>query len=176
MLVVIVQQGSLLFSEMKDKRVVVFLILLMLVIWGMVGIRIYSGIKESSLPIVKKVMHSQDNYNVSVDIDTLKMDYSYRNPFLTKVPVSDVTPGKVRQPWKIQAVNKSSKVSIVYKGVVRKSNGKAGSVFLFEIDNKTILAKKGVKVQNFMLEKFIHDSVIVIYEDVKYKLPLTNKQ
>ena len=147
---------------LKNKNALYLLVPLFILIWGVIGHRIYKGMNNDDLELFVE----EANLELVVEMlepDTFSIIADYRDPFLGKIRSSKpkaVTPKKKQAP----IVKKPEPVlrwpSIVYGGMIK--NQKTGKlVAMVKINGKDNLLSIGNVVSEVILLKVYPDSITV---------------
>lgn len=155
---------------MKNKKSIYILIPLVLLIWGILGYRLFSflGGDETGKDTINNFQFKNVEYK---EPDSVKIIVDYRDPFTGKLSDGSknnkVPSNLVHKTEKRNALaeKQENKPIIVYKGLVSDAKDK-NIVFMFSIDNKTYLLEKGQ----------VEDDIKVISGDTKQIILLINKR
>lgn len=132
---------------MKNKKSIYILLPLVLLIWGILGYRLFSFFGNEEEPIENDLTFQVQNTTNKAP-DSVKIVVDYRDPFSGKLSNGNnsnkLKTSNLRKP-KIETVlnnMEENKPIIVYRGLVSDTKDK-NKVFMFSVDNKTYLLEKG---------------------------------
>lgn len=132
---------------MKSKKSIYILLPLVLIIWGVLGYRLFSFFGNEEEPIENDLTFQVQNIAYKAP-DSVKIVVDYRDPFSgklsdgnnsNKLKISNLRKPKTET---ILSNKEENKPIIVYRGLVSDTKNK-NKVFMFSVDNKTYLLEKG---------------------------------
>lgn len=157
---------------MKNKKVMYFLVPLVIIVWGAIILRLiayYKGDAEVQEPL-NIISTIKDKSNVP---DTFSLILNYRDPFLSDVWVSDeeviVPEGIQTIPIANQDVVPQKKITesipwpkLVYGGIIENRKN-SRTIIIMSVDGKERLMCSGDEYANVKVAKIYWDSVKVIF-------------
>ncbi len=155
---------------MKNKKLQWVLLPLVLLIWGAVGYKLYSGVQGEELPPVKKVSREQV---LTVEEDSLEyvLSLNYPDPFLknsrslrSSVKTTTTT-SKPKPEAKVKVTVKPTPVrwpDVAYKGQIEKRANEQ-ALYIIEIDKVVYFMHKGMQQAKLTLLEVYPDSVQMQY-------------
>ncbi len=155
---------------MKNKKNIYFLLLAVLVIWGVLGYRIYTSLSPNSTTEVDKLSVSEFKPQKLEDARTFSITANYRDPFLGLIMKKKVVKPYVKRPIK-NKVEEKPFPTIVYKGLVSAS-GKKEQVFLISINGQQHFFKKNAVKNEVKLIKGSSNEVILQYYGKRKTFPI----
>ncbi len=144
---------------MKNKKNLYFLLPAVLVVWGLVGYRIFKALQLT--PVVQQEQRSTMNFAPQplAASEEFSLQTDYRDPFLGNTKVikkpKKAVPRKVKQPSKPFP-------AVTYKGLVSGSG--AHQVFIISHNNRQYLLKKGQTQAGFKVVRGNSKTVTLRYE------------
>lgn len=142
----------------KNNKIVELLIVLLLIIWGNIGLKIYKSLNNRE---IQNEISKQPIKKLKTDIPLL-MDY--RDPFLDNV----------ESPW--QEINNIHIDTIItnppkfsYRGRILLKNQVR---YILENNNEIFYAKKDTVIEGYRVLKSKGDTLIVIKNSLKFFLAL----
>lgn len=162
---------------MKSKRNVYILLFLVLLIWGVLGYRLFSYINKSEQNVESG---TPQNFN-TIDYkepDYVKIEVNYRDPFTGETPE-----GNQNQLSKRVNENNLSNIDvsdnipipekvILYKGLVSDTSDKK-KVFMLSINGKTYLLSQGQKEDNIKVISGNAKQIVVVIDNKKEIIAIT---
>jgi len=151
---------------MKNKKVVILLLILAAGIWGTVIYRIFKTVHKEDT-VQRKPAESKPDFSSLPDTFSIVADY--RDPFLGKrvVPQSlkkVTTPVVKPKPEPVASTIKWPALS--YSGIIKNKND-AKELALVKIDQKEFIMRTGEVMQGVQLSKIFKDSIVVLYQKEK---------
>lgn len=157
---------------MKNKKQIYILLPVVLLVWGIIGYRIFSAMSgDSDEPVSFNSPTSAWVDNAEVDVDyELNLDYS--DPFLKNTArwksssVQSNNPNKVVVKPKIKKVVKAIPLAwpaIRYNGLIRKTNDKS-TLYIIEINGRSNFMSLGEELEQLKLLKAYRDSIQVEFQ------------
>lgn len=153
---------------MKNKFVQYFLLIVVIVIWGVIVMKIYNQMGNND-EIANNVIVPRDTSNNEVVENTYNLTYSGANPFVENVGnelegmageatlEEDMTVEPVKLNWP----------SIMYMGIVVNNKNLNNQLVLLNIENNEILLKSTDAYKEFKIKKVYKDSIILQYKNEK---------
>lgn len=173
---------------MKNKKATYTLIVLVVIIWGLIGFRIYNHIHDKDgeetelyIPI--------DTTAIKLDMDAItELKLNYRDPFLKYNPSvirrSEATKQGSNRRSDIRrrigvlnnngpAEKKVTWPDIIFSGLILndKTNEELG---LIEVDKESFLIRKGDIKKDIIINEIYADSILVTYQDKQRTIKKTN--
>lgn len=159
---------------MKGKKNIYFLLPLALLIWGVIGYKVWEGIKRKDIISSKPSSMLESTSNSK--IDTFDILDNYPDPFLKY----GFNRKQERRPESIVSNNNSSLKKndprtvnqiktwpdIIFLGSMKNRSSKRELAFL-KINGADYSLKTGEKIENIKLIAILKDSIIVEYQKVK---------
>ena len=144
---------------MKSKSAVYFLVLLVIVVWGLIAYRIYSTLKGGN-SIPNKSDFTGDLVRDSAEV-SFKLIANYRDPFLGKY-VGE----KISHPKAVQSLPPAPILwpEIRFKGVIKNQQSNKLLV-LVTINGKERIMKADQMTDLVTVMKIYRDSIIVAYKN-----------
>lgn len=156
---------------MKNKKLIYFLIPLVLLIWGLIIFRIIKQIHHSQKPAIDNTSYSKNN-NPGPDPDSSALILKYHDPFLHGITFKIYDSGKSDNLFS----NNSNLTTVTkapvnfpntrYSGFVINSKNKQ-KLGLLKIDNKDFLVQEGDVVSGEKIIRLHADSVIISFKKAK---------
>jgi type II secretory pathway component PulC len=153
---------------MKNKKVVYFLIFVVLLIWGIIFYRIFSTVgSENNTSYPNNEVKKETGKAAS---DTFTIDGNYRDPFLGTIqverpPAKPVSIAKVltKDPAVVQILPWPS---LVFGGMIKNQKSNKQLVLL-QINGQNNLMKTGDLLDGIQLVKVAKDSILVSFQKGK---------
>lgn len=166
--------------SVKNSKTTYFLLVLVAVIWGVIGYRIWSHFHDSDLDDSEMYI-SADTTTIKVDMSEItELKLNYGDPFLKSTfafvrqsesskPASSGQSHNIRR--RIGTLNNTKpgekKIiwpDIIYSGLILndKSNEELG---LIEVNKESFLVRKGEIRNDVMIKEIYADSIIVTFQD-----------
>lgn len=161
---------------MKSRKFTYLLLTCVIALWGMIFYRVYGAINEEELSIdeasPKKVVYFK---MINHSNDHIKLDLSYRDPFLSgeAVAVAEAVAVKTKLPAVISPVQLVTKpvvnwAGIVYTGYINNINSKQKLIIMM-VNGKECMLEEGQNSNGIKLLKYAVDSVKIQYQnEAKY--------
>ncbi|HEX3008688.1 MAG TPA: hypothetical protein VHO90_13840 [Bacteroidales bacterium] len=154
---------------MKNKKLIYFLMPMVLLVWGLIFYRVYMGLENND-----KESYGQLSYNSGkkedVKQDTFVLIASYKDPFLDgKTEVARVvSSGQVLEK---RAIVQSSMPLVIpdiqYYGLISNAKNK-GKIGLIKFQGKDCFLREGdVSDLRLKVIRLLKDSVVLIYQQQK---------
>ncbi|WP_046744106.1 hypothetical protein [Kordia zhangzhouensis] len=147
---------------MTKKGKTYLLLTIVLGIWGAIGYQIFSKLNPDDTPAL--AVNSEVNFSPkqTIEKDTFSINSEHRDPFLGK-------PYLQKKTSKIKHVSSSKKVSvvfpsIVYKGVISKSDNSSQDIYIIAINGTQQLFKVGKTIDEIKLLKGSKKSISIQYK------------
>ncbi len=120
---------------MKNKKNLYILLPAVLIIWGLVIYRFFTGINPTTK--IENTVEELGEFKPKKlqEADTFSVDLNYRDPFLGTFPKKKKSAIKRKSPVKKEVQPETSFPSISYKGLVTPK-GKNQKVFLISVNNQ----------------------------------------
>lgn len=161
---------------MKNRKIIFFLVPLVLLIWGVIISRIVSQVRNRNW-FVDQIADTKVKAENQTDWDTLVLMLDYPDPFLGR-SFHQESNNNDNQPREIKTTLVSSTNSptlplINYSGLVinPKNKKKTG---LIRIDQKDHLVKEGESIEGEKVLKLYQDSVILVRGKIRRTLKRNN--
>lgn len=145
---------------MKDKRLTYILVPLVIIIWGTVFWKFYSGLRKTANNTIIPSLHISDE-TVNDIPDTIRLSFQYNDPFLHNQI------GKSGKPAKPESETRAPIIvvpwpRVEYKGAVVKHNSEK-FLGLIIISGKQSLISEGDVFENIRVIKITPDSIKLEY-------------
>lgn len=156
---------------MKNKKNIYILIPVVVLVWGLIGYRIFAGINPSAVEHTKIEQRTVFKPEQLVENRNFTIEANYRDPFL----------GTLENQYSNKPKKKKIKVKkeevvfpdIQYKGMFKPGNhGK--TVFLIEIDGSQLMFKLKEEHHEVKLLKGDKEQIVVKYKTEKQTYYLKN--
>lgn len=157
-------------TEMKNKKNILILLPIVVIIWGAVAYQIYNYLDVDDEPPLEIQQSVIKPLQIKKQ-DTIAINTSYRDPFLDKTYSARMNTPKITR---ISEKPKTSMIqwpSISYKGIVSDTKDK-NKVFMLIIDGKTSLLKIGQAENDIRLKSGDRSSVTVTFKGQSSSIPL----
>jgi hypothetical protein len=144
----------------SNKKLVYFLLPLVIVVWVFFFYRIYTGLYSSNELIIqqKDLFHSGNSH--AFQVDTFGLIASYRDPFLGKV----VSESEKNNPAVISPKRKVVPAmpwpSIIYSGMIKNQSSKK-ELAMLQINGQSNLMKPNEIISEVQLIRIYRDSIQV---------------
>ena len=152
---------------MKNKRIIILLLVLAAGVWGTVIYRIFKTVQRQDY-VQAQIPETKSDVLSSLS-DTFSIVADYRDPFLGKRIINQIEKGttnSVVKPKSVPVATVTKWPAISYSGIIRnKTNPK--ELALVRIDQKDFLMKAGDVMQGIELSKIFRDSIVVLYQKEK---------
>lgn len=149
---------------MKNKKVVILLLVLAAGVWGTVLYKIFKAVGKSD-DVQLKVSERKSDILSSLK-DTFSIVADYRDPFMGKRPLE--LPKKVvssePRPKPVPVATAVKWPSVRYSGMIRNQ---AKELALVKIDQKNLVMKAGDSMSGVELKNIFRDSIVVFYQKEK---------
>lgn len=131
---------------MKSKKSIYILLPLVLLIWGILGYRLFSFFGNDETEVQENSNFQVQNIDYKAP-DSIKIVVDYRDPFTGKLSSgnnNENTNSVIRKPKSENTILEKQEIKpvIVYRGLVSDTKDK-NKVFMFSVDNKTYLLERG---------------------------------
>jgi len=126
--------------KMKNKKNIYFLLPAVLLVWGLLGYRIFSSVNPTNKRQQTIATFNSFKPQLLQESETFIINTNYRDPFLGTFAQNKITKSK-KVTNTISKKPTASFPSIIYKGLV-SPNGKQQQVFLINIDEQQYFFKK----------------------------------
>lgn len=157
---------------LKNKKVIYFLLLLVVLIWGVVFYKIFSNFSEKK--VVLKSLSPPSFAIGEGNIDSIfTLSLNYPDPFLKGQghqkdnQILLTTNNIVNRPAVIWP-------NIEYRGSLT-NNGKDGSTAFLKINNSDLLVKQGKVYSQTKIQSITKDSILLEYQKVSRWLHIVKK-
>jgi len=153
---------------MKNKKNIYFLLPLVVIIWGLIAYKIFSGLKPSTFN--EKVIQTNKQFipKIVKQTETFKIDSNYRDPFLGTIKKKKTA---VRKTGK-SVVKKTVVFPIViYKGIIAPKN-RNEKVFIIVVNGKQYLFKRNSVFDNVKLLSGTTHEVVLQFQNNRQTFPL----
>ena len=156
---------------MKSKKNIYFLLPAVLIVWGLLGYRIYTSLAPTNSIEQNNVSTTQFIPQEIAATETFTINTDYRDPFLGEV---SKRPKVVPKKSNKQATTVPQKPfpTIVYKGVVA-AEGKKEQVFIISIDDQQHFFKKNTTKNDVKLVRGTSSEIILQFQGEKKSFTLT---
>jgi len=147
---------------MKNKKNIYILVPAVLLVWGILGYRIFSTIKPTINTQQTTAITTQFKATALQENTQFTINTNYRDPFLGKLPKKQVIKSKKAQ----KTIIKKPKVpfpSITYKGLVSGKKNKS-QVFLITINGQQYFFKKNTSHSLVKLIRGTTKEVTLIFQ------------
>lgn len=151
---------------MKNKKLTYFLILIVLIVWGLIIYRVFVSVggDDDSTPVVS-IKTTKEPYNdYSIPRDTTKLLLNYRDPFgLVKFKDTATTVVKVHtRTVQLKPITPFNWGFIHYAGYIRNSSSKK-LIALVSINGKNEMLSEGDTKDQVKLIKNLRDSIKISF-------------
>lgn len=152
---------------MKNKKIIIFLLLLTAAVWGTIIFRVVKSVHHSD---TVALTNSEPASNKLIAVaDTFSIKGDYRDPFLGKRIIASL-PKKVQaapvKPKPLPIVSIINWPSISYSGIIKSQNS-SKELALVKIDQKDFIMKTGDVTKGIELGTIFKDSIFVFYQKEK---------
>jgi type II secretory pathway component PulC len=152
---------------MKNKKIIISLVLLTVAVWGTIIFRIVKSIHLSDTVAVTNTEPASNKLIAVADTFSIKGDY--RDPFLGRRIIASL-PKKIQaapvKPKPLPVVATINWPNISYSGIIKNQNS-TRELALIKVDQKDFIMKTGDVAKGVELNKIFKDSVIVFYQREK---------
>ncbi len=156
---------------MKNKKNIYLLLPVVLIIWGLLGYRVYTSLSPTDTVIQDNLPTTQFKPQEIVATETFTISTDYIDPFLGEVSKKSKVITK-KSNKKVTATPQSPFPTIVYKGVVA-ATGKKEQVFIISINGKQYFFKKNNTKNEVKLVRGMATEVVVQFQNQKRTFPIT---
>lgn len=155
---------------MNKKRLNIVLLVLMAIIWGLVGRRLFLNANATASDVVTAQVQPTATYK-TIAKDTFKLEHLERDPFLGVVRNYTIASTKSSKKSNQTAPNKKEKAvikwpTVNYYGLVKKASSKQ-PLALLKINNITHYAKAKDVIEEVTVLKVTRDSIALQFEKEK---------
>lgn len=149
---------------MKSKKNIYILIPAVLLIWGIIGFRMFSGLGPSVKPIQNTTLAQQFKPNDKIVRDKFVIDPNYRDPFLGTLSIKKSSKKSNRVIPKIKETVVFPPIE--YKGIFSSANN-SNPIYLILINGNQEMFKKNETHQNVKLLKGDKEKITVKFKNEK---------
>lgn len=154
---------------MKNKKVTYLLLVLSIVLWGIIGWKVYGAFNyiQPEIPTIKKEV-------VTNKKDSITLLLNYRDPFLGKYSSGNIVKDTIPAKRILVAASPTKKIEpvvpqIQYKGII--NIGKV-SMAILQKDGKVLTIKAGEEIDGFKLYKMDDNKIMLSKKQKKYEIPI----
>jgi hypothetical protein len=152
---------------MKNKKTAWILLPAVLLIWGLLGWKIYAAMKDDVPPTFTASTTPAPVTHEAVVPDTYQLQLNYPDPFLTtkKTPVRDVrtspeNPNSTPSPKVLTPVAPAAWPELRYAGLVQSKDGK--TLGFLSVNGQSHFVKANDVIDEIVVQKIWKDSVRVV--------------
>lgn len=167
---------------MKNKTTTYALLGVVLLIWGYISYKIYSGIKGDDIVIPQTSTISKLKDTTKTVDENYELILNYRDPFLNKLKQTEPLLNSIQRP-KINTVNSGKVVktkpvviqepihweTIVFKGCIKNPTTNK-TIAMVQFENMQHMLAEGSEIKGLKLLKIYRDSIKVTYKNVSKTL------
>lgn len=155
---------------MKQKKNTYLLILLVLIIWGIIGYKIYSTMY--SIEDIQLTSNNSLKFTpkLSQNVDSFVLNLNYRDPFF-KTKVSKKKKSNNNSKIKIPNIEIPFP-SIVYNGLIVPKEKSRKTIYLVSINNNQHFLSVGTEKDGVVLVKGSNKSITVKFQQHKKEFPI----
>ena len=152
---------------MKNKKSIYILLPSVLIIWGIIFWKVFSGGDDQSLqvvqPSIKPLMQAEEQIQ-----DVMELAYNYSDPFLRSLDKPQKTT-EAPEPKPVKKLNRVVRWPMVeYSGAV-KSRRKKSKVGMLKISNRNFLVREKRVYKDIEVTAITPDSIGLVYQtDQRY--------
>lgn len=154
---------------MKNKKVTYLLLVLSIVLWGIIGWKVYGAFNyiQPEIPTIKKEV-------VTNKKDSITLLLNYRDPFLGKYCSGNIVKDTIPAKRILVAASPTKKIEpvvpqIQYKGII--NIGKV-SMAILQKDGKVLTIKVGEEIDGFKLYKMDDNKIMLSKKQKRYEIPI----
>jgi len=156
---------------MKNKKNIYFLVPAVLLIWGLLGYRVFSAVQPTVTSTDLELSENAYQPTSFKEAETFTIKVDYRDPFLG-------TTSKTQKPTRKRSITTVQKPAqpfpqIVYKGVV-SGQGNKEQVFIISIDGKQFFFKKNQTFNGVQLRNGSVKSIRLKFQGQQQTFPIGN--
>jgi hypothetical protein len=140
------------------------LLIAVLVIWGVIGYRIYIRLNPSTPELEVFTVQSTFKKQRTVETSFYEVNAEYRDPFLGKFPKKKVTTKKTVKPKQTIPFP-----NVIYNGVIQ---GNTSKTYILTINGKQELVKLGQELESVKLLSANKRQAVVKFQGVKKTIVL----
>ena len=153
---------------MKNKKNTIFLVVVVLFVWGFLSYKIYLVINPQDEAIQIESVKTVFKPNEIKEMEKFTINLNYRDPFLGKL----ITENTNKQPNKKKAVVVEFP-QIIYKGMLStKKTNKSATVFFVTINNVEHFLATGEQIEGIKLLKGNKSDITVSFKNVIKIIPI----
>ena len=156
---------------MKNKKNTYILLTATLLVWGVLGYRIFSTVNPSNKKQQIALVSNSFKPQLGQESEEFIINTNYRDPFLGRLSKKKI----VKSKKTTKVITKTPKVpfpSIIYKGVISEKGNK-GQVFLINIDGQQFFFKKNSTHKEVKLLRGDAKQVILKFQSQQQAFVLT---
>ena len=151
---------------MRNKKTLYILLPAVVLIWGLVFYKIFSGINKTPENTFKQPIKKNTNA-ANEKNDTIQLIANYRDPFLgapamKSKKITDVNQLMKNNPFLVGIINWPD---IKYGGIINNKN-KNKTIVLMSINNRSYLVSKGDTLKEIKVKDIFRDSIQLIYRNM----------
>ena len=155
---------------MNKKTLNIILVVLMAVIWGLVGSRLFLNANATTTNASNTIIQPTTTYKALAK-DTFQLEYLERDPFLGNVGKYNISPSNTANKKSVKGANKKGSVAIKwpavsYFGLVKKASNKQ-PLALLKVNNKTQYVKAKDVIEEIKILKITRDSIALQFQNEK---------
>jgi len=155
---------------LKNKTKTYTLLVAVLVIWSIIGYKIYSSLNPELPEVVLNDVEASFNPKTGIEIDSFSIKTTDRDPFLGTITKKSNKTASLKQNNTTKQED-SNWPQITYGGVIKRQNSNE-QVFVVTINNTQYVLKKGQKVDYITLVKGDNTSITVRYNTTQKIIPI----
>lgn len=156
---------------MKNKKNIYFLLPAVLLIWGLLGYRIFSAVQPIDTSTNLKLSENAYQPTSFKETETFTIKVDYRDPFLGATLNTQKSTAK--RSVKTAQEPTQPFPQIVYKGVV-SGQGNKEQVFIISIDGKQFFFKKNQTFNGVQLRNGSVKSITLKFQGQQQSFPINN--
>lgn len=149
---------------MKNKKNIYFLVPAVLLIWGIIGYKIYTTLNVENAVLMPNNSSVDFNPEKIKEVEKFTINANYRDPFLGKL----ITNKKVSStPVKIKQKPTVIFPMINYNGMISPKEANRATLFLIVINNKQQFLSVGEEIEGVKLLKGNSKEIIISFQNSK---------
>lgn len=149
---------------MKNKKNIYLLVPAVLLIWGIVGYKIYATLNATNDVVMVDNNTIEFKPEVIKDVEKFSISANYRDPFLGKL-VNNAK--KIGNPVKKKVKPIVIFPEITYNGMVSPKETDRSTLFLITIDKKQQFLSVGKQIDGVRLLKGNSKEIIIVFQNNK---------
>jgi hypothetical protein len=148
---------------MKNKRFLIILLICVILVWGLIGVRIYQSFQNpQTFPKTNLIVKDKP-----IGIQDFVLIANYPDPFLGEIkPVKKVSLEQKLNSTIYQVKKEIHWPTIIFKGTISKKNSHIDYCMLV-VNNKEVMLKTNDTIYGIVVRKIYKDSIRLEYSKVK---------